>query len=227
MHCLWFQNRTKRDCKGKRTPFFSALLAIVLASSPGITRGSTLDVSVSGQFGAGVTDDSMAAPGESWSITFDVDSNPVAGNPDALGFDATFSNFTYMLNGSAVAVSPAEIRFYTTTGGGLFTLFFGPETGFNNGIPLPEFTFSGGQVFSGTPANPTILAGGYPISDVLYSDSINYDDEGASGSVAILSVPTMTSSPEPSTLWLFVAALSLKLLGKRVGRSGSRGTTNE
>jgi len=49
-----------------------------------------------------------------------------------------------------------------------------------NGMPIPEFSFSGDQVFSGPSTSPTILPGVYPIADALYSDALNFDDEGAS-----------------------------------------------
>jgi len=190
---------------------FTALLLV----GPARCSADSVTVSVSGQFGSGVTADTMAAPGASWSLSFDIDIHPVAANPDIVGFDAPPSNFVYTVGGSPVAVSPDEIRFYTTAGGGLFTLFFGPETGFFNGMPIPEFTFSGNQAFSGTTTNPTILAGSYPLSDVLYSDSLNYDDQGASGAVTFAASSTTTSAPEPSTLRLSVliaAALSVALL---------------
>lgn len=193
------------------------VFAMVAAFLPSVTA-APLAVSVSGQFGVAVTADSLAGPGDSWTISFDIDSSPVTANADALGFDAPFSDFSYLLNGSAVAVSPESIRLYTTTGGGLFTVFFGSETGFYNGQPIPEFTFSGNQVFLGTTSNPAILAGSYPVSDALYSDAVNYDDEGAKGTITILSSPITTTAPEPSpfVLWLMALALMLQVLRRRL-----------
>jgi hypothetical protein len=114
-----------------------------------------------------------------------------------------------MLNGGSVAATPQFIRFYTNAGGGLFTLFFGPETGFSNGQPIPEFTFSGNQVFSGTTASPIILTGSYPVSDALYSDAPNYDDEGASGTVVVSA--QQTTVPEPSETMVILVVLTLLL----------------
>jgi YD repeat-containing protein len=166
-------------------------------------------ITVSGQFGSGLSADQLAAPDALWALSFDVDANPAAANPDMFGFDAPFSDFSYMLNGSAVAVSPGEIRFFTSADGGLFTIFFGPETGFNNGMPIPEFSFSGEQVFSGTTASPTLIPGSYPVSDVTYSDALNFDDEGASGTVTI--TVAQSTVPEPSTLWLVLLGMVLIL----------------
>jgi hypothetical protein len=192
-------------------PLFLALVA------PFAVTGSSIGVSASGQFGSTVTADTLAAPGGTWDVAFDVDTMPAVSNQDALGFDAVFSNFTYMVNGMPIAFTPDEIRFYTTAGGGLFTLFFGPETGFQNGRLIPEFTFSGSQVFSGTTTSPTILAGDYSVSDVIYSDNVNYDDEGAAEAVAIGSGSTTVGSPEPSTFGLLlVAAVALLCRRRRV-----------
>jgi RHS repeat-associated protein len=203
-----------------RSCFLLAALALYGASP---ARADIIySVSVSGQFGSGVTADQLAAPDGTWALSFDVDSNPAATNTDAFSFDAPFSDFTYLLNGSAVAVSPQSIRLYESGDGGLFTLFFGPETGFFNGMPIPEFSFSGGQVFSGTPGSPMILPGSYPVSDVTYSDAINYDDEGASGTVTIAA--PQSTVPEPSTFRLILTGVSLTLFARiRKFRLGNKG----
>jgi RHS repeat-associated protein len=182
-------------------------------------RADTLTVSVSGQFGADVLADQTAAPSQTWGISFAVDSNPSAANTDPFSFDAPFTGFSYLLDGVPVAVTPDSIRFFDSADGGLFTVFFGPETGFMNGMPIPEFSFSGDQVFSGMAASPTILPGSYPVSDVTYSDALNYDDEGASGTVAISG--GWATVPEPSSIWLFLMPACLALFAGR-RRPGTR-----
>jgi hypothetical protein len=177
------------------------LAGLLLFAVAGTASASMLTVSITGQFGPGVTDDQLASPDGTWALSLDVDSNPAVTNFDVFSFDAPFSDFIYLLNDSSVAVSPQSIRFFESSDGGMFTLFFGPETGFVNGMPIPEFSFSGDQVFSGTPGSPTILPGSYPVSNVTYSDAINFDDEGASGAAAI-SPPAPSTVPEPSTFWL-------------------------
>ncbi len=84
---------------------------------------------------------------------------------------------------------------------------------FNNGMATPEFSFSGNQVFSGTPASPTIIPGSYPVGDAIYSDAINFDEEGASGTVTITA--PQTTVPEPSSLALVLTALAIMFLGAR------------
>jgi hypothetical protein len=191
-----------------RTLYWLGFVALWASATP--ARADIETVSASGEFTSAVSADQLAAPSETWALSFEVDSNPTAAHPDEFGFDAPFSDFSYTLNGSAVAVTPESIRFYTSSDGGLFTVFFGPESGFFNGMPIPEFGFSGGQVFSGTTSSPTIIPGSYPISDVTYSDSLNYDDEGASGTVTITGASATV--PEPSSFWLYLTAVALSLL---------------
>jgi hypothetical protein len=78
------------------------------------------------------------------------------------------------LNGANVAVAPASIRFYNNAAGGLFTLFFGPESGFLNGQPIPELSFEGDQAFTGALSNPTFASGSFSVGDWTYSDALNF-----------------------------------------------------
>ena len=193
----------------KSCSIFPWLMCLVLCVSAAPARADVLTVSVAGQFGPGVAADQLAAPDELWALSFEVDSSPAAANTDVFGFDAPFSDFSFMLNGSTIAVSPESIRFFTSSDGGLFTIFFGPETGFFDGMPIPEFSFSGDQVFSGPTTMPTIIPGSYPVGDVTYSDSLNFDDEGTSGRVTV--AVSQSTVPEPSTLPLFLTVAVLML----------------
>jgi len=118
-----------------------------------------------------------------------------------------------------VAVTPEEIRFATNSNLGLFTVYFGPETGFMNGMPIPIFSFEGDQAFSGTTTSPMILTGSYPVSDVTYSDALNYDDEGSSGSPVTISAssqpPVPGPVPEPSSGSLPLTGLAVLYAGAR------------
>jgi hypothetical protein len=198
--------------RGKVPSTLLLLASAILYASAVTASASTLTVSVSGQFGSGVIADQLAASDGTWALSFDVDSIAAATNTDMFSFDAPFSDFSYLLNGSAVAVSPQSIRFFDSGDGGLFTVFFGPETGFFNGMPIPEFSFSGDQVFSGTPGNPTILPGSYSVGDALYSDALNYDDEGAFGTVTITG--TQSAVPEPSIFWLLFTFTVMMFLAR-------------
>lgn len=166
----------------------------------GAVSATTLLFSVAGQFSSSVTASPLAAPNAPWRLSFTVDSNPSAGNIDQLGFDTPFSNFSYLLNNSSVAAAPSIIRFFTTGNLGMFTVFFGPESGYSNNVPIPEFSFLGAQLFSGATASPILTAGVYPVSEFIYSDAVNYDDHlPANISLSVTAVP----EPSPLTILLF------------------------
>ena len=172
----------------------------------GAASSAPLSFSASGQFGSAVTASQLAGPSALWSLSFTIDSDPVAGNPDQLGFDAPFNNFAYRLNNSAIAVLPQSIRFSTASNLGLFTIFFGPQSGFNGGVPIPEFSFQGAQLFSGSTTSPTLVAGTYPVSEFVYSDAANYDDHRpANFTLTVANV----NVPEPSQFVALVLGLAL------------------
>ena len=77
---------------------FSWLVCLALCLCAAPASADVFTVSAAGQFGPDVIADRLAAPNALWALTFAVDSNPAAANADALGFDATFSAFSYMLN---------------------------------------------------------------------------------------------------------------------------------
>lgn len=184
-------------CWIPHTSLLAAVAGIAFYASSITVYADVLSISIGGVFGAGVTADQLAAPDAAWALSFDLSGNPAAANTDRFGFDVPFDGFKYTLDGSPIAVSPQSIRFFASEGGGLFSVYFGPESGFNNGMPIPEFSFAGDQVFSGTTQMPVMLAGSYPVSDVTYSDSENFDDEGASGVVKIARVSVPVPEPSP------------------------------
>jgi 4-phytase/acid phosphatase len=169
---------------------------------------SSIDISTTGRFSSSdASAGSLVAPGAVWSLNFIASSTLVISNGSATSFDIAFSSFRYTLNGISVAATPSSIRLYDTPDGGLFTLFFGPETGFTtSGQPIPEFSFEGAQLFIGSLTSPTLLTGSFSVSDWTYSDTVNFDDH-PSGDSPVLA----TTVPEPASLAF--AGLALLVLG--------------
>lgn len=176
------------------------LLGVSLLAFSGVAHASDLVVAVSGQFSnpAGDQASTLWAPNATWSLSFDVNSSPAVTNTTTLGFDVPVSQFTYKLNGATVSDAPTNITFSTAGNGGLFTLYFGSESGYVNGMPIPEFSFEGAQVFGGSTASPTFSAGTFATTSLLYTDAVNLD-MGASTSAV-----TLTPTPEPSSALLLV-----------------------
>jgi hypothetical protein len=123
-------------------------LPVTFLTMISLASASTLVITGSGQFSStDVPAPPLAQPGAVFAFSFSIDSNPIVSNATSLGFDVEFQNFVYKLNNAIVNVTPDDIRFSTAANGGLFTLFFGPESGFLNGVPIPEFEFRGPQLF--------------------------------------------------------------------------------
>ena len=189
------------------------LRAVCLISATCVLAAAgTLNVSVSGQFSSAITATQLADPGGDWALNFTMPSVPAVSNADSFGFDGAFSSFSYKLNAAVVEASPESIRFSTAEGFGLFTLFFGPESGYDSsGNAIPELSFEGAQVFSGWTSMPAILPGSYSVTSWNYSDSLNYDQHNYPGDAVTI---TAASIPESSTvdLLLFATAAGIGLL---------------
>jgi len=193
-----------------KTRLLFAFIVSGLAST-WVLNANTVLVSVSGQFAStGVTADQLAAPNATWSMSFDVNNPPQETNVSSTGFDTTFTGFSYTLNGTSVSASPQNIRFFTAGGSqdGLFTVYFGPESGFQNGNPIPEFEFLGPQLFTGSTSSAAFSTGSFTGTEWIYSDVSNYDDHVTSTVVRLAAVP------EPSTLPLFALPLGLIFFGR-------------
>ncbi len=154
-------------------------------------------VTATGQFDSFASATTLSAPDATWSLGFTV--NSPASNATPQGFDVSFSNFSYDLNGSPVSDSPEHIRFFDASSGGMFTVFWGSETGYDSmGNPIPELSLAGDQLFSG----PTsLLAGSYSATSWSYSDAVSYDSPNTPANVTV--------TPEPASGGLAFLALLL------------------
>jgi hypothetical protein len=169
--------------------FFMALTTCCIASA------NILSVSANGTFSGSDVSGPLIIPDSAFSLSFAVDDHPtpLGGSVSSLGFDVPVSSFTYMLNGSAVAATPSEIRFSTSANGGLFDVIFG------SGLATSEFVFSGAQAFFGTTAAPVFSTGQYAISSWTFSDPVNYDVASPIGAAI-----SITPAPEPSSISLIL-----------------------
>ena len=88
---------------------------LVFALFPLAANAGTIFYSDSGTFSASTASSVFTGPSEAWAFSFQADTNPtplfdVGGG----GFSLTFSNFSYFLGGSPVAITPVFIRFLVT-----------------------------------------------------------------------------------------------------------------
>ncbi len=195
-----------------------ALSLAALLGTAALSHAAPITIQTTGTFSSSDTQNALASPGAPWQLSFTADNQPAATNIGTDGFDLPFSNFAYTLNGQTVAASPDSIRLYGAANNGLFTVFFGPESGVDaSGGFIPEFTFSGPQLFSGFPANPMISSGSYSVSEWLYTDSMNYDDQLHPGTA--VTVGAGTATPEPASVALVFSGFLLAYGYRRLGAS--------
>jgi len=165
---------------------------------------ATLTVTTSGTYSAGTPTTSWTAPNTSWSLSFNVASNPVVtSSTPGVDFDAPITNFVYKLNGSTLSVGTADVAFFSTIEGGLINIGVLGSTANTTALPVNGIELLGPQAYSGTEAAPTILPNAYAeTQNLLAVGGTSYPQ--ALGSVTI-SAPSVTATPAPpsSILALF------------------------
>ena len=180
----------------RRILVLTSLLAVFAASA----SATPISIISGGTFSASTPSSSFSGPSQPWSFAFVADSNPVVSNVGlGQGFDATFSNFSYDLNGSPVAITPANIRFFSNPPNqGMLLICFSTTT--CDQTTGGGLSFVGPQMYSGSESAPTILTGDLTSTRfVVFFGRALYDQ--ANGIVQAANVP------EPMTLSLMGAGL--------------------
>ena len=161
-------------------------------------HASPVLVTTAGTFAAGTPTTAWTAAGDTWSVSFTLDSNPtVISSSPGFGFEAPLTSFVYKRNGAVVNVGPVDVEFFNAGQGGLFNLcFYGCSAAATN--PFEGFAFSGGAVYTGTEAAPTIQNGTYVenFNAAFFGIQGLSEADQANGSVTIAAVAV----PEPSSL---------------------------
>jgi hypothetical protein len=165
-------------------------------------RASTILYTDSGTFSASTPSDAFgfSGPSETWAFSFEADSNPVVSDTGMGGFSFAYSDFSFTLDGSPVAITPTFIRFFSGTNGGGFAICFDGTT---FGTCSEGLATDGPQMYTGLPSAPTLTPGTF-VQDGLgvISDSITYGEPNTT--------LVGTAVPEPSTLLpLFGGLLAL------------------
>jgi hypothetical protein len=175
---------------------------------------SIVTISASGTFASGTASSTFSAPDETWAFSFEVDSNPAVSNVD-LGnyFDVDFSDFTYSLDGSAVAITPADIRFYSLSQFGGFSICFTTACSFFNS-PTDGIEVQGSQMYTGSESAPTMSTGTFTSTYLdAYVDTVEYNQPPHQTITA-----AAVATPEPSTIPTIGAGLLLALAVRRLRR---------
>jgi len=190
-------------CGDAKKLIFPAFL-ISMSVAAGSSYANPLQVSATGVFSQTTISDQVVSPGARWAMQFVIDSSPAVTNGDTLGFDIPSTSFSHQLGGTQVNTAPDEVRFFTAGCGGLFTVYFGPQSGFTNGAPVFESSFEGPQALSGITTNRLFAPGKFTLSTWTSSDANNVDDQAGMGEQITISAP----APEPATMWLTIVAVA-------------------
>lgn len=158
----------------------------------------------SGTFSASTPSDAFgfSGPSETWAFSFQANVNPVVSDTGMGGFSFAFSDFSYFLNGSPVAITPTFIRFFSGTNDGGFAICFDGTT---FGTCSEGLATDGPQMYTGTPTAPTLTPGTF-LQDGLdvISDSTTFAEPNTT---------LVGTVPEPTTL--LTLAVGLMALGRR------------
>ena len=148
----------------------------ILAVSWVPVRASTITYSDSGTFSPSTATSAFSGPNETWAFSFQVDTNPTPVDFGNGGFDLPFSDFSYTLNGSPVAITPTAIRFFTgSNGGGFFVCFI--EACGSGSFPSGLGTgFDWPQMFTGTTSAPVLTSGAFMGDFVAVVDPNSYPE---------------------------------------------------
>jgi hypothetical protein len=172
------------------------VVAIVLA---GCVCSSAATVTATGTWAAtGAIVPGISEHGASWSMSFDMDPEPVPLSSNQSEFDARFWDFEYSLAGSIVAIPATRMTFYTSARGGLLRTYFGSV----------YIDLLGPQIFTGSPADPVMLTGIYSITS---GNTSTFHPLAPGGQVTV--------TPEPSTFGIGGAALALVAFLRRRARA--------
>jgi hypothetical protein len=163
------------------------VLPILTLSICTLASASPLLVTAGGTFSSGDTADALVTPGDMFSLSFIVDSNPalLPADYDSDSFEIPVTDFDYALNGTPVSATPTDIRFFTSALGGGF------EVDFPTADADAEFLFGPDQLFSGPTSAPVFSVGTFASDTWTLFDDNNVD----AGTASPLQI-----TPEPSSI---------------------------
>src|SRR5579864_4065510 len=156
-------------------------------------HAATISYTDSGTFSASTPTTPFSGPSEAWAFSFQANTNPTVLESDAGSVDFTFSNFSYSLDNSPVAIVPTFIRFGSSTlGGGWLMCLNGTPTNCLAGLSTLG---AGPQMYTGTTSAPTLIPGAFTstIFDVFLNHTLLFTQPNTTLNAA-------AAIPEPSTL---------------------------
>ncbi len=166
---------------------FSTSLLSVAAAFP--ASATTLHVTQSGTFGSATTATAYSVSNGVFAYGYDLNSNPVSTGSAGGYYEVAISNFSYTLNGLAIAPATQAIFFSIPDPNAMTVCFSAPCDA------TSVFALEGPEFFTGNHSAPNILPGSY----TLTSASFGSDPLADTSAVSITQVGV---TPEPSSFVL-------------------------
>lgn len=183
--------------KNKVILSFAATLLLV----GGTCLGGTFTLTDGGTWAGDAPNTTESAAGQTWSVSFQMAASPTPISvTTGVQTVVPITNLVFILNGTAVQTQATGGSVELFTGEG-FRLYL-PN---NDALQIQDI----GQLYSGTEASPTVLAGNYPAGSgtnaFLFDDSTSQFYYFASNNIVITADGT---APEPSSFLLLGAGLA-------------------
>jgi hypothetical protein len=185
---------------------YRVALALLFAGS---LSASNIIISANGTFTNTTATSTLSAPDDAWSFSFVVDSQPAVSNAiPGDYFDVAFSDFKYSLDGSSVAITPVDIRFFNTFQLGGFNLCFTAACVFFNS-PADGFEIESPQMYQGSELAPTMMTGAFSSTFLdFFVNPIDYNQPPHQTLLATV------ATPEPSAILPLSGMLLLALAAR-------------
>jgi len=170
-----------------------------LFAGPSTASADSIQYVATSTYSAGTAATTYSAPSTTFSFSFT--------EPDTLtSLTTTSIPLTFTLGSGPATSLTGTVKFFDTTGGGLFTISA------LVGITNYQWEFFGPQIFSGS-GPYTLSTGIFPVSGPGVSTSALFLGSGFGGNFSGGTVTaTVVTSPEPSSLILLALGLSGLLL---------------
>jgi hypothetical protein len=178
------------------------LAAFALFSASAFAANVT--ISTGGTFRAGDSTGPYSAPNGTWTLSFQVASQPVATNVTANQFTTTYTNGVFTLNGTPITLTGSSVTFVNS---GSFNMLLDPANEFEDNTEV--------SLYSGSTSSPTIVPGVYQLAVAFIfaypSQSPFYVSDPETGNVTITAAsgtPTPSPTPLPPSVTLVLIGLA-------------------
>jgi hypothetical protein len=186
------------------------LIALVVALVSASTLSATLTtMSAEGTFSNTTPSSTFSGPDDTWSFSFQIDTNPVVSDVDSgQAFDAAVTNFVYLLNGVATTATLADVRFFSSSVDGGFSICFSPPC-VSTDYPTNGLSTTGQQMYTGSELSPTML-NNYTFTSATFVVCVNNFPVNSVCPNSEPDIEVDVGSPEPSS-WLLIGGGFLML----------------